>query len=532
MKNYSIEEKNIIEEKRKFLLSLRKNKINFKLFEGRNISAINNNNKKLNIFDEKRNITIIQIKSKFNEMVSKTNIQEEKLLNSLNELLDIFSSFIESNKNININEEIIESSVLEKLYRIIMLNGFINNEEIITNILIIFSTEIFIYNHFVTFKIYKNKYVADDRYINLISSLLNVNIDNIVYNTYKFIGLLSKDSQDIFNKLYEYKIFEKIINHHEFNDNIEMVRIKLFCICGFKLKSIYKNDLKLSLEIQVFYNFIFNKYILNKTVDDEFMIYFVKLIKNLSWCINDDYLKNLLESGIIQFLLDYDKRNNSITKKLLKIIGNMSSTLNEEIYSGLYKEVIQFLIDNILNNKHNDSTNSLILWNINNFLVNYNFCFDIFFQYDLITIFKNYLLGNKNIDENIFNEICLGFRNLIFSINHFKKYYLCKKYNIISLIINGFRKIDKINYLNKTGKNILEILFLLFIIKDKEISEFNKFTFEASGGNEYIFDTLKTLLLEQDINEQNIFKPDKNNNTGNELLQYINVIETKILYNK
>ena len=50
MKEYPTEEENILEEKRNFFLSLRKRKINFKLFEGRNISRFNTKNSS-NIFD-------------------------------------------------------------------------------------------------------------------------------------------------------------------------------------------------------------------------------------------------------------------------------------------------------------------------------------------------------------------------------------------------------------------------------------------------------------------------------------------------
>ena len=53
MNEYSIEEEKIIEEKRNFFLSLRKKKINFKLFEGRNISRFNIKNTK--IFDDENN---------------------------------------------------------------------------------------------------------------------------------------------------------------------------------------------------------------------------------------------------------------------------------------------------------------------------------------------------------------------------------------------------------------------------------------------------------------------------------------------
>ena len=89
MQNYSNEEQNIIDENREFSLSLRKRKINFKLFEGRNISGFNN--KKISsIFDEKNDISII--KSKFNDLHFELDIDEEILLDNLSELLGILES--------------------------------------------------------------------------------------------------------------------------------------------------------------------------------------------------------------------------------------------------------------------------------------------------------------------------------------------------------------------------------------------------------------------------------------------------------
>ena len=66
MKNYSIEDQNIFEERTKFLLSLRKNKINLILFERRKLSEIRNK-KALDLFNENKNndinnITIDNIK--------------------------------------------------------------------------------------------------------------------------------------------------------------------------------------------------------------------------------------------------------------------------------------------------------------------------------------------------------------------------------------------------------------------------------------------------------------------------------------
>ena len=525
MKEHSIEDQNILIERKNFLLSLRKNKINFKLFERRNLALVNDK-KIINIFDENNNIKIADIKSKFNDLLLIEDTNEEKFLNILCDLLNNFSKFIESNKIKNINEEIIESAVIEKIYSILIIKGYINNEEILTIILIIVSIEIFIYNHLSKLKLYKQKYIANEKYINLISSLLKIDNEKIAYHTYKLIALLSTGSKDIFHKLNEYKILEQIIKKNEFVKKLDLIKIKLYCISKFKLE--FEHEKNLSLEIQNLYIGIFKEYILDNNFDNELLVYFVKVIKNLSFCVNDVYLKNLLDSKIISFLLDFDEINKTITKDLLKIIGNMSSTLNEEIYLKLYLEVLQYLIDIILNITNNNSIIGLALWNINNFCVNKNLCFDIFFEQNLILIYKNYILENDIIDENVFNEICLSLHNLLLSINQFEKYYLVREHNLIILIITAFQKIKTFNNIYKTGKNIIELILLLFMIKDKEVSLYNKFCFEINGGNECIFDKIEFLLLEQNKNNQNITL-EKNKNNEDELLEYMEALKKIIL---
>ena len=101
------------------------------------------------------------------------------------------------------------------------------------------------------------------------------------------------------------------------------------------------------------------------------MEHFVKIIKNLSNVTDDVYLRNLLNSKIISFLIKYDKENNNkLTENILIIIGNMNFTTNEEIISELHKEVIQYLINIISNEKYkyNNYILGLALWNINSFL--------------------------------------------------------------------------------------------------------------------------------------------------------------------
>ena len=522
MKDYTNEEKNNFNEKTNFSLIQRKNKINFILFKGRKLSEIKNK-KALDLFNDNDNIiTIENIKSKLNDILLIQNLTEKKFLNILNDIIDNLETFINNNNIETINLELIESSVIEKMYNNLTLNSYINNEEISLNVLILFSIIIFIYNRAYSLELYKNKFISEDKYIYLLSSLLNNNTnEEFIYNVYRFIGLLTQEDEDISNKLYNYNILEQIIDNNEFDKNIEFIQIKLYCISNFELKLKYKNNPKLSLKIQKLYIFIFNEYILNKDYEEDFFYNFAKIIGNLSFCLDEIYIKNLLDSNIIAFLINFDKNNNTITNDILKIIGNMSSISNEILLNQLYKFVIQYLLNVISNNKFDNFIIGLALWTINNFSENFDLCYDIFFNNDLISVYEDYILNQKIIDEDIFKEICLSYKNLIFCIIEFKNYYLLKKINLIPKLIELFKKI-KDNNLNETMKNLIEVLVPLFNI-NQEISDFNKYIFLKNGGVEYIFERINNTFLEDNKN--------KNDDNENVLLNCIDILKKQILNN-
>ena len=215
-------------------------------------------------------------------------------------------------------------------------------------------------------------------------------------------------------KLYNDKILEQIINNHKFDDIAEIISVKIWLISNFIFHLKYSVDFQLSLNIQNFYISVFKEFILNKEFDKELLDNLIKILINLSLCRNEIYIKNLLDSKILSFILNLDKANNFISaNNLLIIIGNMSSTNNNEILLDLYNEVINYLVNIILSDNIKDRIINLTLWNINNFAVDKNLCLDIFLKKDFISIYQKYLLNNISLDEDIFNEICLSFQNLI-----------------------------------------------------------------------------------------------------------------------
>ena len=126
MKNYIPEEINILNEKRNFLLSLRKKRINTKLNESRfKYLKSSGENQKINKKDNnneqeqgKKNPLIISIKFKFNELLSDKVNTEEKYILILQELFDNISMFVKNYKAKTISEPLIESAIIEKFITI------------------------------------------------------------------------------------------------------------------------------------------------------------------------------------------------------------------------------------------------------------------------------------------------------------------------------------------------------------------------------------------------------------------------------
>ena len=67
----------------------------------------------------------------------------------------------------------------------------------------------------------------------------------------------------------------------------------------------------------------------------------------------------------------------------------------------------------------------------------------------------------------------------------------------MSLIIQGFKKIEKINKIIRLGENVIGIIFILLTICNEELVNYNRFIFDSKGGNEYIFEKINFIILER-----------------------------------
>ena len=539
MNKYNNDEINILNEKSNFSLSLRKKKLNKKILENRlkyinkEFAKLNNNNKVAYLTNEEKDNTISNdIKSKFNKLMLDKNINEKNYLKYLEELFEYISkNFIKIIELKKINEPLIESILLEKIVDNLIIEQKINNKEILNLILIIFSCIIFIYNHLHSGEIYKNIFISNEKYIELYLSLFNIKDEEVIYNSLKFIGLLSHGSKEIMEKLFNGKLLEIIVNNNLYDYEIEIIEIKLWCISQFEMKKIFFENKELCLKMQKLYIFIFNNFLIKNNDfndGDEFLINYLKLITNLSYCIDEEYIQNLLKTNIINFLLDSNINKNLSKENILTIIGNMNSISNQKISLNLYQISIQFLLNIILDKENNDDIKGLSLWCINNFSDYKIICLDIYFNKNFLTINKNYIIKSKIIDENIFYEICFGYHNLIRNINEENKILIVKEYNIISLIIQGFKKIEKFENINKLGNCVIELIFSLLTIDNEELVNFCRYIFEIEGGNEYIFEKINLLLLEQkNINDTKEIS--ELNESEYNILKFIHFIKTHLL---
>ena len=539
MNKYNNDEINILNEKSNFSLSLRKKKLNKKILENRlkyinkDFVKLNDNNKVAYLTNEEKDNTISNdIKSKFNKLMLDKNINEKNYLKYLEELFEYISkNFIKIIELKKINEPLIESILLEKIVDNLIIEQKINNKEILNLILIIFSCIIFIYNHLYNGEIYKNIFISNEKYIELYLSLFNIKDEEVIYNSLKFIGLLSHGSKEIMEKLFNGKLLEIIVNNNIYDYEIEIIEIKLWCISQFEMKKIFFENKELCLKMQKLYIFIFNNFLIKNNDfndGDEFLINYLKLITNLSYCIDEEYIQNLLKTNIINFLLDSNINKNLSKENILTIIGNMNSISNQKISIDLYQISIQFLLNIILDKENNDDIKGLSLWCINNFSDYKIICLDIYFNKNFLTINKNYIIKSKIIDENIFYEICFGYHNLIRNINEENKILKVKEYNIISLIIQGFKKIEKFENINKLGNCVIELIFSLLTIDNEELVNFCRYIFEIEGGNEYIFEKINLLLLEQkNINDTKEIS--ELNESEYNILKFIHFIKTHLL---
>jgi hypothetical protein len=98
----------------------------------------------------------------------------------------------------------------------------------------------------------------------------------------------------------------------------------------------------------------------------------------------------------------------------------------------------------------------------------------------------------------------------------------------MSCIVEGFKKLENIKNIYKVGQNTIEVIFLLLTFHNEELVNFNRNVFEIKGGNEYIFDKIKFIFLQQNDpnNKEQIIETNEEYN----ILEFIHFIQTHLIH--
>ena len=499
------------EENHEYSLSLRKKKNESKILQFR---LGNNKNSVL------QKSIIQQIKIQFNELLINKN-NNSNLLLILKDLSQNFQKLISfplediilENISVLLDYEFIQK-IISQIYQNIISINLIEESEVINNYLLIYCSLLWVCNNFdqkkeTCIKI-KELFISQKDYINLYISLLKINDKNIIYNIYKFIGLLleCRISFNNIKKLYMSNFIDEIIKNASFDNDITILEIKIWCLSLFGLRKEFAININLSNNIQQFYLNIFNNIIIpnyskhSKILTEKFLYNYIKLIANTSNCNDNDYINKILENNILNFITKVtfnEISNELLIKQVLIIIGNMNYTNDKEIVIKIYNtnDIIEYLIDIISNVKSSVNNINLALWVINNFLENKEICIQIFYKKKLFSIYKKLVYDNERIlTEDNLNEICLSFQYLWNFANKSQKNFIIVKFDLMKLLITGFKKLCTVKYSSNLYSNFIELIYVLLTLRNKELVWLNKLTFEKEGGREFVLDKIIEIFNE------------------------------------
>ena len=255
-------------------LSLRKKKLNEKLFSQRKIQMINNKN-----IDIKK---LINLDQSFKSLISQIQIEIKDEQNILLLLRKI--SFILSQKYKNKNNEIkhkifnltsndlISNNWIYKLYSIATI--YLNSSEVITLLTSILLLSFLIIND--DREINENKFILDkkneplnnncyfissDNYIDIYNKILNIYLKKnleISYYMINFIGNIAKNKPENQFILFSKNTMLDIIDSIDVKiDTKVSLEPKIWCLSKFENKNIYEENLEFSLKVQKIYIDIF-----------------------------------------------------------------------------------------------------------------------------------------------------------------------------------------------------------------------------------------------------------------------------------
>ena len=530
------------QERYKTKLTLRKKKLAEKISQKRNIDYLNSTQLINNTLNTMQNNTIqfnfekiVKLNESFEDLISKLSTElkdEEKITKLLTNIIIIIEQRIKSESyktkligNIyDFKAQVLpENKLIEKLYHLILI--YMKDAEImelITRLLYLSTLFINIFSVKEDSglldqygRLNKNGYfLSSDKYIDIYNKIFEIYIKEknkkIIYFMVIFIANIAENEKGNQEDLCTSGTLNYVINSIDIeNDNLHELDMKIWCLSKFDLGEKYNIDLELSLKIQKIYIEIYlnqSKYNLidkiNETMDENNFFYnFLKVIENLSYCIQVGYVEVLYKSNILEFLMDnVNNENQVMINMIIGIFSNLTNAdtclLKRLIDIGGLKFLINILLDKNINNEIRGST----MVSINNLLNEPLLWNKVLFDHNLLKIFC-VLLKDKNLDQIIFSEICYGIDIILpFCDTHNLK-IIIDEYYIIQLLCVAMKNIIENN--KSIFPNYCSIfinLIFKFLLEDNDsLKEDIIFKFKSINGIELI-DQIFSKCNEMDTN--------------------------------
>ena len=474
------------QERYKTKLTLRKKKLAEKISQKRNIDYLNSTQLINNTLNTMQNNTIqfnfekiVKLNESFEDLISKLSTElkdEEKITKLLTKIIIIIEQRIKSESyktkligNIyDFKAQVLpENKLIEKLYHLILI--YMKDAEImelITRLLYLSTLFINIFSVKEDSglldqygRLNKNGYfLSSDKYIDIYNKIFEIYIKEknkkIIYFMVIFIANIAENEKGNQEDLCTSGTLNYVINSIDIeNDNLHELDMKIWCLSKFDLGEKYNIDLELSLKIQKIYIEIYlnqSKYNLidkiNETMDENNFFYnFLKVIENLSYCIQVGYVEVLYKSNILEFLMDnVNNENQVMINMIIGIFSNLTNAdtclLKRLIDIGGLKFLINILLDKNINNEIRGST----MVSINNLLNEPLLWNKVLFDHNLLKIFC-VLLKDKNLDQIIFSEICYGIDIILPFCDTDNLKIIIDEYYIIQLLCVAMKNIIENN---------------------------------------------------------------------------------------
>ena len=536
-------------------LSLRKKKINEKLYQRRKIDIENYYNQKFK-FNK-----FILLNDSFIDLISqlKTESKNEKnlidLISKMSYIIEIKHKNYKSEDIVHniysfTSEDLINNNILENIYNLAKMYLY-------SKTLILYLTRLLLCSCLLMCddleydntnnKLYDQKetfnrsgyFISSDKYIDMYNKILEIYLKdnwNISYNMILFIGHIAKNQKNNQTSLFYGGTVKYIIDSINIeNEKQKNLEEKIWCLSLFEENSIFENNLEFTYKVQSIYIDIYmnqTKYELFRDINEQmdennFLYNYLQLISNSSACVENIYIENLLKSYILEHLMDIViNKQPELINVIVDIIMNLT---NADAY--LLKRLINIGVVKFLVNIINDTSLPLYLRKasfvpINNLLSDSQVWNTVLFDQNLIKIMCN-ILSHNNIESGIFLEICFGFQNLINFCDNENLNKLLDDYFLIQLICTAMKQI--INN-NKNEKQIFSNYFyfcslLIILLNNNNDNIINKIIilFQKYGGEE---------ILDKIINSYNNLDLENTNEDFkdqiNTLHTYVELIQIKI----